>query len=286
MPVTTGRSQWFAWDYEPASGWKWAGGVNSGGPSDGFARRKRTWIGGRKKSVPGRTTLGGSVELDVTADSVPLMEIAVPTAGVLSTCKMSGYTGHRIWVHGGCYISEMTMTLAVDECLKANLTWMSLPPYDTTAAPITEPSPVDDATFEDWAAYVTIDGVGTYEVQSAEVSVNNLAEYWNSIKARSVGELRGTDGIVYGAQECTADLEVLIPPDIDIVEDCPDSPASLIIECGNPCSTSPGTLTITVPNLVWAPPAEEGYQNSETGLVTWKCSLEQSPYAACTIAYV
>ena len=74
------------------------------------------------------------------------------------TCKMSGYTGHRIWVHGGCYISEMTMTLAVDECLKP--IHLDESAAATRRPPITEPGPVDDATFGT-GRRVTIDGVGT-----------------------------------------------------------------------------------------------------------------------------
>lgn len=280
MPLAFGKDQWFAWDVAGKTGWKFGGGITGGGPRDGFTRRRRAWIGGRKVSVPGRNTLGGSVSFDATADSVAMMDQGLPVAGVLPATYFSGDTGYRTWVHEACVVSRLGWQLSEGGCLQGEISWLSLPPYSLVAAPAKEPTPSSTSTFEDWACSLELDGVGTYEVVEVSIVQDNIASFWNSIKARSAGSLRNADWIVYGTPECTAEMTLAIPPTVDFMEDCPEAAGTLVITADAPCEEGAKTLTITVPNLAWSPPPEEAYMPDETGVIVWRCALEQSTAAA------
>ena len=157
--------------------------------SDGLLG-KRTWTGGRKKSVRPNDP-GGSVELDVTADSVPLMEIAVRQQGCSGPAKCLLLANGS--AHGGCCISE-TITLAVDECLKANLTRMSRR-YDDSRA---------DRSRARWMTRRSrtgrrCDHRRRRHLRGVPGSVNNLANFGTRSK-RAVWANCGHRWIVYGAQ--------------------------------------------------------------------------------------
>jgi hypothetical protein len=230
--------------------------------------RTRIGVGGNKYSKGGLVKFGCSASFNVSGDNAALINHGFRASyprGVLQTLHIAG--GADLWgrEYADSYITEGTITWAVGEALKCDLTFGALGVSEVLGS--TMPDMIAEA-FEDWEFVVTVEGA-EYQAQSVGLKWANAVNFGGGGNTAAAGVKRWPKYALVGMETSTVEVALAkpIPSSVDAAHyDCLDEDITVVLT-GENCNGD--TLVITGDALMFSGPQSHALVMPET-LADWK----------------
>jgi hypothetical protein len=271
MAVETGVLEWLKWDTQAGEVWKSPGLITGGTlfPS-GYNATVRRGAGNQGSFHHGPTRFRCAPQLEVTADSKPLMVAALRVGGVLPALKFWGGTAAYDFKMENAKINSMRVSGAVDEPMTVALEIVG--PMEAEAAVGGAVAALTSELLPWSGASVALDA--PYNCQGFEAGVNNNLQEYFDLDAKAATTKRLPTGITQGWEEIVFRGDFLLKQAWDIGADAPPVNIGATVIYTNGTTTITQTFTNLTRTGTRALPVQR-----ESGLVVWAYEFLGKPGA-------